>query len=72
MYQLEDTIAAIATPSGVGGIGIVRVSGDAAIPMAGQVFILKNAKPILRRRQVLFGTIKDPEPAKFWTREFSL
>ena len=60
MYQLEDTIAAIATPSGVGGIGIVRVSGDAAIPMAGQVFILKNAKPILRRRQVLFGTIKDP------------
>ncbi|HLD88141.1 MAG TPA: hypothetical protein VI955_02320, partial [Candidatus Omnitrophota bacterium] len=34
MYQyrsLEDTIAAIATPPGQGGIGIVRLSGTQAL-----------------------------------------
>ena len=34
----DDTIAAIATPRGEGGIGIVRVSGARAIEIAGQVF----------------------------------
>ena len=33
-----DTIAAIATPRGEGGIGIVRVSGRLAISIAGQIF----------------------------------
>lgn len=34
---MEDTIAAIATPLGVGGIGIVRISGPAALAVAGRV-----------------------------------
>ncbi len=34
----DDTIAAIATPRGEGGIGIVRVSGSRAIDIACQVF----------------------------------
>lgn len=29
--QLEDTITAVATPSGIGGIGIVRISGSNAV-----------------------------------------
>ena len=33
-----DTIAAIATPHGEGGIGIVRVSGSLAIPIACRIF----------------------------------
>ena len=40
MYQykgLEDTIAAIATPAGAGGIGIIRVSGVEAIAIADKV-----------------------------------
>lgn len=53
MYQLEDTIAAIATPAGMGGIGIVRVSGEKAFSAAHQVFI--SSSPLERRRQVLFG-----------------
>ncbi|MDE0088780.1 MAG: tRNA uridine-5-carboxymethylaminomethyl(34) synthesis GTPase MnmE [Candidatus Poribacteria bacterium] len=36
--KFEDTIAAIATPRGEGGIGIVRVSGPLAIPIASQLF----------------------------------
>lgn len=33
-----DTIAAIATPPGVGGIGVIRVSGPHAFELAGKVF----------------------------------
>ena len=36
--HLDDTIAAIATPRGEGGIGIVRVSGPLAIQIASQLF----------------------------------
>lgn len=35
---LDDTIAAIATPRGEGGIGIVRISGALAIPIACRLF----------------------------------
>ncbi|NQS76456.1 MAG: tRNA uridine-5-carboxymethylaminomethyl(34) synthesis GTPase MnmE [Peptococcaceae bacterium] len=36
--MLEDTIAAISTPLGEGGIGIVRVSGPAAVKVAKKIF----------------------------------
>ena len=37
MYN-EDTIAAIATPFGTGGIGIIRISGSEALALAARVF----------------------------------
>lgn len=37
--KFDDTIAAIATPRGEGGIGIVRVSGSLAIPIACKLFL---------------------------------
>ena len=37
MY-LDDTIAAVATAMGEGGIGIVRISGSEALPILGKVF----------------------------------
>ncbi len=45
MYQfkgLEDTIAAISTALGAGGIGIVRLSGPNAVSIADQMFMAKN------------------------------
>jgi tRNA modification GTPase len=33
-FSLDDTIVAIATPPGRGGLGVVRVSGPAAVPIA--------------------------------------
>ena len=42
MYE-TDTIAAIATPPGPGGIGIVRVSGPAAERLAGESFQRRRA-----------------------------
>ncbi len=44
MSFLDDTICAIATPSGEGGIGIVRVSGSQAFPIAFKTLRLRTAK----------------------------
>ena len=40
--DLEDTIVALATPSGVGAIGVIRLSGPEAISIANSVFKGKN------------------------------
>ena len=42
----EDTIAAISTPLGEGGIGIVRLSGPAAVSIARQVFVSSSGLDI--------------------------
>lgn len=44
--NLTDTIAAIATPIGEGGIGIVRISGENAMAVAGKIFLPKDGKKI--------------------------
>jgi len=54
MYQ--DTIAAISTPLGEGGIGIVRLSGPDAIAIAGKVFTRR-----LSNRRLVYGHIIEPE-----------
>ena len=43
---LEDTICAIATPSGEGGIGIVRLSGLQALAVAGRIVRLRSGAPL--------------------------
>ena len=42
----EDTIAAIATPSGRGAIAIVRLSGPEALDIASKVWVGKNLKSV--------------------------
>ncbi len=51
-----DTIAAIATPPGNGGIGIIRISGKSVLSIAKQL-IPKNLIP----RQALFSTFLDAD-----------
>jgi tRNA modification GTPase len=48
MFSPDDTIVAIATPPGRGGIGVVRLSGAAAREIAGA--ILKNDRELEPRR----------------------
>ena len=43
---LEDTICAVATPSGEGGIGIVRLSGRQSLAVASQVVRLRSGHPL--------------------------
>lgn len=35
---MEDTIAAVATAYGEGGIGIIRISGEEALPILQEIF----------------------------------
>ncbi|MFA5146235.1 MAG: tRNA uridine-5-carboxymethylaminomethyl(34) synthesis GTPase MnmE [Candidatus Omnitrophota bacterium] len=42
--SMDDTIAAISTPIGEGGIAIVRLSGPAALKIAGKIFVPKDGK----------------------------
>lgn len=58
MY-VEDTIAAIATPVGCGGIGIIRVSGPEASQIAEHVF-LKKGNGGLDSHRFYYGHIVDP------------
>jgi tRNA modification GTPase len=61
--DLTDTIAAIATPLGEGGIGIIRISGNNAKLIA--LTCLRNAQgsPLsdLINRQVYYGMVVDPK-----------
>ena len=54
-----DTIAAIATATGSGGIGIVRISGDKAIETADKLFVPKTGKPLSQRKShtISYGNI---------------
>ena len=59
----EDTISAIATPVGLGGIGIIRLSGKDAINIADTIFFSKRGKKIkdLSTYSALYGEIKETE-----------
>jgi tRNA modification GTPase len=58
---LEDTIAAISTPIGAAGIGIVRVSGKNAVRIAETIFKSKKNTKIAEARSyaMLYGYIMD-------------
>ena len=58
---LGDTITAISTPLGTGGIGVIRISGSQALTIAGKIFRPKgDADPLLSHRFYL-GEIIRPE-----------
>lgn len=44
--RLNDTVVALATPSGAGAIAVIRVSGPDAIKMVAPLFIAKSSKNI--------------------------
>ena len=59
----DETIAAISTPAGQGGIGIVRLSGDRAIQIADKIFRSPKKHKIHKTssHRILYGHIMDPE-----------
>lgn len=58
------TIAAIATPPGVGGIGVIRISGLDAADIARKVFRRPSGKAVdltrMPSHRLVYGTINDP------------
>ena len=61
--ETNDTIAALATPPGEGGISVIRISGENALTFARGLFhsIFDISKNIPPAQKVLFGEIRDPE-----------
>jgi len=57
--NLEDTIIAISTPAGPGGIGIVRISGPEALSVASKIFSAREASPADNPRTMCFGYLLD-------------
>ncbi len=63
-HNLTDTIVALATPPGVGAIGVIRLSGKHAITIADSIFFGKNLEK-QASHTAHFGTIRDaPQPPK--------
>ncbi|MCB1117106.1 MAG: tRNA uridine-5-carboxymethylaminomethyl(34) synthesis GTPase MnmE [Chlamydiia bacterium] len=54
-YDTKDTIAAIATPPGEGGVAIIRISGDQALDVANRIFS-KNVFE-LESHRAIYGKI---------------
>ena len=50
MYDTTDTIAAIATPLGESGIGVIRISGSHAYDVGDAIFRSPSGKPLAQRR----------------------
>lgn len=57
----RETIAAIATPPGIGGIGVIRVTGNLAERIAGRLFRPAGAVTALESHRLYHGEIVDPE-----------
>jgi tRNA modification GTPase len=59
--MFEDTIIAVSTPPGYGGLGIVRLSGDRALSVAKKIFTPKTESAAIRPRQPLLGYLVNTE-----------
>lgn len=58
--ELTDTIAAISTPRGKGGIAVVRISGEDTAAVLTRVFTPKKTDPVSAPRRACFGEIRAP------------
>ena len=58
-----DTVAAVSTPYGKGGVAVIRLSGDQAVAVAEQVFAPADGKPLSAHanRTAVYGLLCDPE-----------
>ena len=61
LYKENDTIAAIATPQGAGGVGVVKVSGPLASSIFKVIFSPKKEIDSITSHHLYYGWIKDPK-----------
>ncbi len=61
--EVNDTIAAIATPPGEGGIGIIRVSGSRAVGVVDKIFCVANGRKLSERHsyRAVYGKVCCPD-----------
>ena len=61
-----DTVAAVSTPYGKGGVAVIRLSGDLALAVAGRVFHPMNGSALTEYppRTAVYGLVRDPEDGR--------
>ena len=64
LYRNEDTIAALATPPGNGGIQIIRISGREAVGVLGRIFRGRKEPGGFRSHRMYFGYVVDPDTGR--------
>ena len=64
MFSTDDTIVAVATPAGRGGIGVVRISGPSALSIAGA--LLQLDAPLRPRYATFARTLGDQVVATYF------
>ncbi len=59
--KIFDTIAAVSTPRGKGGVAMIRISGKQALELASRVFFPKNGKSLseIDHGKAVYGIIKE-------------
>jgi len=62
----DDTIAAISTPPGAGGIGIIRLSGKLALAILKHFFIPKNPTCNFQSHRLYYGHIRNKEDGRLY------
>lgn len=60
-FMDSDTIAAISTPAGEAGIGIVRISGPGVVGIISEIFRSPKGKRLDASHRIYYGFIHDPE-----------
>ncbi len=60
MILKEDTITAIITPSGVGAVSVIRISGDNAIQSAGRIFSGSTPLEEAKTHTLKYGSVVSP------------
>ena len=61
MFDFSDTVAAISTPRGKGGVALLRISGERAVEIAARVFLPMSGKSLgeLDANYMVYGRIMD-------------
>ncbi len=59
--KFPNTIAAISTPPGIGGIAVIRISGKDSLNIAAQIFKGKFSPEKIETHRVIHGKIIEPE-----------
>jgi tRNA modification GTPase len=59
---MDDTISAISTPRGEGGIGIVRLSGPSSLNIIDKIFLPRHKKSYkTKSHRITYGHVVDPD-----------
>ncbi|MBE7024547.1 MAG: tRNA uridine-5-carboxymethylaminomethyl(34) synthesis GTPase MnmE [Ruminococcaceae bacterium] len=57
--RTDDTITAVATPRGTGGVAVIRISGPDAFPVADKVFFAKHKPSAAQPRLMQYGKVQN-------------